>query len=255
MNVGDDATEAPMSEILETFSTGGGSVAKEEIGNDIATPVPVGRPAESSSPRKGEAPNEERIVASNRWRSEGRDMEVAVFRDRARAIYEKARPGCKRREAHDYAWKAAIAAFPPEGKKARVIMPEPADKHNGKAVDKSAEVLSGQLQGLEKIPDTWGELPTNASQQAELGWVQANRLAMIEQKPSGATRVHLDKARAPAPSLAALGWLETSIRSYAKYVDVVARVLKDDQDEAEEVRRERIAQNDIAALLHEMDKP
>ena len=32
-------------------------------------------------------------------------------------------------------------------------------------------------------------------------------------------------ASTPAPSMAALSWLETSIRSYAKYVDVVARAL------------------------------
>jgi hypothetical protein len=55
------------------------------------------------------------------------------------------------------------------------------------------------------------------------GWVQAQRLRIVTEQASGATVVHLDRAGAPAPSWAALGWLETSIRSYAKFVDVAAR--------------------------------
>jgi hypothetical protein len=35
------------------------------------------------------------------------------------------------------------------------------------------------------------------------------------------------------PPRAALGWLETSIRSYAKYVDVAAKVSGDGDDESE----------------------
>ena len=64
--------------------------------------------------------------------------------------------------------------------------------------------------------------------------------------------VHLDRAGAPAPSHAALGWLETSIRSYAKYVDVVARSLSTHVDEDEHVRREKLAIEDMRALLAEM---
>ena len=59
--------------------------------------------------------------------------------------------------------------------------------------------------------------------------------------------VHLDRASRPAPSQAALGWLETSIRAYAKYVDVLARSLKDEVDEAENVRRERMRIDEIRA--------
>lgn len=109
-----------------------------------------------------------------------------------------------------------------------------------------------QLQGLGTIPPGWPDLPPNASLQAELAWVQAHRLAMIEGRPSGGVHVHLDRASEPAPSKAALGWLETSIRSYAKYVDVVSRALKDEQDEQEGTRRERMRLDDIKALLDEM---
>jgi hypothetical protein len=51
-----------------------------------------------------------------------------------------------------------------------------------------------------------------------------------------------------------LGWLKTSIRSYAKFVDVVAKGLKDEQDEAAIVTRERMQIEEIRELLTEMHK-
>ncbi len=52
------------------------------------------------------------------------------------------------------------------------------------------------------------------------------------------------------PSWAALGWLETSIRSYAKYVDVAAKATS--SDDGEVMRRERRAIEEVAALIDEM---
>ena len=75
---------------------------------------------------------------------------------------------------------------------------------------------------------------------------------VVEELPSGAIRVHLDRARSPAPSMAAVGWLETSIRAYSKYVDIVAKSLKDESDEQGMVRRERMKIEEIRALLREM---
>ncbi len=59
--------------------------------------------------------------------------------------------------------------------------------------------------------------------------------------------------RYSAPSWAALGWLETSIRAYAKYVDVVAKSLKDEQDEQENVKREKMRIGEIRDLLKEVN--
>lgn len=89
----------------------------------------------------------------------------------------------------------------------------------------------------------------NTSQQVELSWCQANRLLVVEERPTGATRVHLERARSPAPSWAAIGWLETSIRAYSKYCDIVAKSLKDEQ---QNVRRERMQIDEIRGLLEEM---
>jgi hypothetical protein len=52
--------------------------------------------------------------------------------------------------------------------------------------------------------------------------------------------------------MAALGWLETSVRSYAKYVDVVAKSLAVVQDEQEMVRRERMSIEEMREILAEM---
>ena len=121
-------------------------------------------------------------------------------------------------------------------------------------VESGLEVLSLILFGIDlgNLPDDWPDLPANASLQSELNWVQANRLLIVEEASLSATRVHLDRARAPAPSLAALGWLETSIRTYSKYVDIVAKAIKDQVDRQEHVRREEMAIDEVRGLLAEM---
>lgn len=110
----------------------------------------------------------------------------------------------------------------------------------------------GQIRGLSDLPEDWPELPDNASLSSEVGWVQAQRLRVVEEQPGGATVVHLDRAGTPTPSWAALGWLETSIRSYSKFVDVAARATASDDGEAAVMRRERVAIEEVEALLDEM---
>jgi hypothetical protein len=111
---------------------------------------------------------------------------------------------------------------------------------------------SGRVQGLGDLPPGWPELPANASLTAEIGWVQANRLYVVEELERGGTRVRLDRAHEPAPSRAAIGWLETSIRSYAKYVEVAAKATGAGQDEQAQERAERLDLDDVRALLAEM---
>jgi hypothetical protein len=115
------------------------------------------------------------------------------------------------------------------------------------------QVDAGAIQGLSEIPEGWPTLPANASLGAELGWVQANRLRIVEERPGKATSVKLGQALSPAPSWAALGWLETSIRSYAKFVDVAAKAASGgDDDEGAVLRRERKSVDEVRALLDEM---
>ena len=110
---------------------------------------------------------------------------------------------------------------------------------------------AGEVRGLRVIPADWPELPPNASLQAEVAWVQSQRLLVVEQR-EGYAVVRLELAQLPAPSQGALGWLETSIRSYAKFVDITARATSSLQEEQDHVRRERMALEEIDALLREM---
>jgi len=110
----------------------------------------------------------------------------------------------------------------------------------------------GAIQGLGTIPEDWPELPANSSLAADVAWVQANRLRIVEENPGRATIVRLGRALSPAPSWSALGWLETSIRSYAKFVDVAAKATSGADDEAAVMRHERRAIEDVPALLDEM---
>ena len=181
--------------------------------------------------------NESKIELTERLRAEGRWVEASNFKETVRADLRA--KGMARQEAVEGSWEAMAEAYPP-----LPVMEATAEPAND----------GGRVQGLGDIPASWGTLPANASLQSELNWVQANRLVVVEERPSGAIRVHLDRARSPAPSQAALGWLETSIRAYAKYVDVLARSLKDEVDEAENVRRERMRIDEIKQLLDEMDQ-
>jgi len=184
--------------------------------------------------------NESKIALTERLRREGRWAEASKFKDTALADFRA--KGMKRDEASEAAWEAMEKAYPP-----LAAVDAPADPGAPQAA-----AINFCVQGLGEIPASWSELADNASLQAELAWVQSNRLRVVEEKPSGATRVHLDRARSPAPSGGALSWLETSIRSYAKFVDVVARSPNVEQDEQEHVRRERMAIDEIRELLAEM---
>ena len=105
--------------------------------------------------------------------------------------------------------------------------------------------------GLDAIPSHWPPLAANASLSAEISWVQANRLHCVTER-GDQTVVDLGKALAPAPSWAALGWMETSIRAYAKYVDVAAKASASMDDANEQVKRERMSIDEIRTLLAEM---
>ena len=110
------------------------------------------------------------------------------------------------------------------------------------------------VSGLNRIPESWLPLPGNASLQAEISWVQANRLLVVYER-GGKTQVILRKAKSPAPSYAALGWLETSIKTYAKFVEVAAKATASVASEEEETKRERVAIDEVRRLLAEMLEP
>jgi hypothetical protein len=115
-----------------------------------------------------------------------------------------------------------------------------------------ARTRDGHLAGLDQIPADWLPLTDNAALPVELSWVQAQRLRIVEERPNGSTVVHLDRAGSPAPSWAALGWLETSIRSYAKFIEICAKGLTQQDHDSDMVKRERRSIAEVRSLLEEM---
>ena len=187
--------------------------------------------------------------------------------------------GMNRRKAYDYATKevdllfrqsppadpapepipeppaAEVAADPPAPDPAPAVQAQhqpqsqpAADQAAASSPPASATppAAAGGVQGLGDLPEGWPALPPNASLAAEVQWVQANRLRVKQGEG-----VDLSRSLSPAPSHAALGWLETSLLYPSKFADVAVKASADQQDAAEDVRRERLALVDLQALLAE----
>jgi len=220
-----------------------------------------------------ESKSESKIQLTDRWRREGRERQVAQFRQQVRD--ECRARGLSREEADKAAWAEAERNFPPlppsNPSAAPAFEVRPPDGSTPAqvaaecgeidrtfppmaptAMPVSEQADSGRVQGLGEIPPGWPPLPANASLAAEIGCVQANRLSVVEERPGGATIVRLERAHEPAPSRAAIGWLETAIRSYAKFVEVAAKATATAADEQVQVKRERMAIDEIRTLLAEM---
>jgi hypothetical protein len=99
------------------------------------------------------------------------------------------------------------------------------------------------VSGLGDPPPDWPPLPANASLQAEISWVTANRLRVRD-----GTGVDLSRALSPAPSHSALSWLETSILFPSKFADISVKATAQQDDEREGIRREKLAIEDAGGL-------
>ena len=91
----------------------------------------------------------------------------------------------------------------------------------------------------------------NASLQAEIAWCQANRLRCVRET-SDRVVVDLSRALSPAPSYAALGWLETSIKTYAKFVELAAKATSTQDNLQADIRREIQSIEEVRKLMASM---
>jgi len=125
----------------------------------------------------------------------------------------------------------------------RLYPPEVTDSAEPAVADHADQ----RVTGLGDLPPDWPPLPANASLQAEISWVTANRLRV-----RSGTGVDLSRALSPAPSYSALSWLETSILFPSKFADISVKATANQDDEKESIRREKMAIEEIRALLAEM---
>lgn len=177
--------------------------------------------------------NESKIALTERLRREGRWNAASKFKDDTLRDFRS--KGMKKDEASDAAWEAMEQAYPPIAAVASTTD------------IRAEEAIDPQVQGLSEIPAGWPQLPANASLQAEISWVSANRLRVRD-----GNRVDLSRALSPAPSYSALSWLETSILFPSKFADISVKATANQDDEKEYIRREKMAIEEVRAILAEM---
>ena len=210
------------------------------------------------------------MIVFKRLKSEGRWVEAEPIRNELAAQARK--NGLKGIDAQDWTYTELAKKFPPaDGSKPETaaVEPAPIDEKPAKPTklkeevgDKASFAPSEQVAplvsnsefsvvGLGEIPGNWPDLPANAMLSAEVSWVQANRLRVVRET-SDRVIVDLTKALSPAPSWATLGWLETSIKTYAKFVDVAAKATSGQDGEQADIRREIQASEEVRRLLASM---
>lgn len=209
-----------------------------------------------------------------RLKAEGRWEEAEPIRNELAT--QARRDGLKKETAQDWTYAELAKKFPPKDgspaeklpgveaeKEDREPKREEKRKEGGDAASfsssgdvapfpqKSSRETEFSVVGLSEIPGNWGDLPSNAPLSSEVSWVQANRLRCVRET-SERVIVDLTKALSPAPSYAALGWLETSIKTYAKFVDVAAKATSSQDGEQVDVRREIQSIEEVRRLLASM---
>ena len=185
-----------------------------------------------------------KYTVAKRLMTEGRWREAEPVRDELMREARKVKKLTKD-EAQDWTYAELDRRYPPLG--------DDTTSAAGEAVALNSARTRGEpsVLGLNAMPPDWPPLPSNAALSAEIQWVQANRLRVVSETGDGTT-VDLSQALAPAPSYAAIGWLETSIRAYSKYCEIAAKATQVATDETQTVRREKQSIEQICGLLAEM---
>jgi hypothetical protein len=173
------------------------------------------------------------LTVTKRLQRDGRWAEVEPIKNRM--IKEARQKGMDRGEAQSWAYAEIDRLYPP-------LTGSRAPATESQAVPEDPGVT-----GLGDLPVDWPQLPANSSLQAEIAWVNANRLRVRD-----GTGVNLSRALSPAPSYSALSWLETSILFPSKFADISVKATAQQDDEKESIRREKASIEEIRGLLAEM---
>lgn len=210
------------------------------------------------------------MIVFKRLKAEGRWDEAEPIRNEL-ATQARAN-GLKGKDAQDWTYRELARKYPPkdgsspegmEDDEAESDKPDEKRQEEDRQVGDASSFSSSEavapfsskadfsVVGLGEIPGNWGDLPANAPLSAEVSWVQANRLRCVRET-SERVIVDLTKSLSPAPSYATLGWLETSIKTYAKFVDVAAKATSSQDGEAAEIRREQQSIEEVRRLLASM---
>lgn len=197
-----------------------------------------------------------KITLKKRLEAEGRWAQAEPLRDQM--MREARAKGLSKEDAQQWTYQELDRLYPPL--QAVVIETErqpETQQVDGEGVsdadsDGDEAIPARPREGLGQLPSSWPELPDNAPLVAELGWVQAQRLRIVDERPGGQTVVRLNRAGSPPPSWAALGWLDTAIRNPAKWADLCAKGMQQQELESDLVKRERRSIDEVRTLLAEV---
>lgn len=193
-----------------------------------------------------------KVTLKRRLEADGRWAQVEPLRDQM--MREARAKGMSKSDAQDWTYNELDRLYPPLS---AVVIVSDSEGEQGEGVsdivtDGDPATPARPREGLGALPAHWPPLADNAPLPVELGWVQAQRLRIVEERANGQSIVRLDRAGSPPPSWAALGWLDTAIRNPAKWADLCAKGMQQQELESDITKRERRSIAEVRALLEEM---
>lgn len=204
-----------------------------------------------------------KITLKRRLEAEGRWTQVEPLRDQM--MREARKGGMSKEAAQEWVYAELDRLYPPaqsvvivDESDVQTTDPESGVQGDGEqgvsdpVIDGAEASPARPREGLGQLPADWPTLPDNAPLVAEIGWVQAQQLRIVEERPGGQNVIRLNRAGSPPPSWAALGWLNTAIRNPAKWADIAAKGLGQQELESDITKRERRSIEDVRTLLGEM---
>ena len=195
--------------------------------------------------------NESKIELVERLRASGQWPEAVRRKDeRVKALRAE---GMKRAEAADEAWRWLAAEYPSPAP-AEPPREPPASVPAGSAPP--TPCASDCAAGSSSIPDTWGDIPESAPFEAEVDWVHQNRPLVVEERPSGPSRLHWPRARSPAPSYGAVNLMEFAASNRKGFMDLLVRVKpgREEDENSPNARHEETQIAEIERMLRELDR-
>ena len=188
---------------------------------------------------------ESKIELTERLRREGRWAEASKRKDEMVKLLRA--EGMKRTEAVEEAWRRLAVEYPP--------LPHTAEPEPEHGDDEAEEKAAGRVVGPTTLPAAWGELPDSAPFEVEVEWVHQNRVLVVEERAGGASRLHWERARKPAPSYGAVNLMEFAATNRKGFMDILQRVkpATDDGDE-ENIQREKKSIAEIRGILEQLNQ-
>jgi hypothetical protein len=183
---------------------------------------------------------ESKIETTVRLQRDGRWPEASKWKDAK--IKELRTQGMSRAEAQEEAWRLLAIEYP--------HLPSAAEPEHSDDVG-DVEGKAAMLLGSSPLPAAWGELPDSAPFDAEVEWVHQNRVLVVEERSSGKSLLHWERARKPAPSYGAVNLMEFAATNRKGFMDILQRVKPGSSGEDQQIVREKQSVADIRKMIQE----